>query len=282
MRYIVTGAQGMLGSDMVLALQGRDVLALNRNELDITDASAVRTTLLEGDVVVNCAAYNAVDDAEQNEDLAMSINAYGPEALAIAAREVGATLVHISSDYVFGRETFGPHLESEVRSPLSAYGRSKALGEELVLKEHPTGSYVVRTAWLYGANGTNFAQTMLNLARSIETWPVVDDQRGQPTWTCDLAEQIVRLLDMDAPAGIYHGTNAGEATWCDFAQAVLAEAGLDPARVTPTDSSQFVRPAPRPTYSVLSHGRWNAVGVPPMRPWRDALHDAFQSGVFEI
>lgn len=280
MRYVVTGARGMLGSDMFNALQGRNVLALGRDALDISDSNSISKLLQPEDVVINCAAYTQVDEAEANEQGAYNINALGVQNLAIAARELGARLVTISTDYVFSGSGDSPYVESEQRAAISAYGRTKSAGEEFATNEYPHGTYIVRTAWLYGKNGTNFAQTMLNLAAAKDTWTVVDDQRGQPTWTHDLAKQIVKLLDSGAPAGIYHGTNSGEATWFEFAQAVLEEAGLEPSRISPTDSSSFVRPAPRPAYSVLGHGRWESVGLTPMRPWRDALHAAFKAGVF--
>lgn len=281
MRFVVTGARGMLGSDVVDVLNDREVLALGSKELDVTDIDSIRAVLKADDVVINCAAYTKVDDAESNEQDAFAINALGVQNLAVVAREVGARLVTISTDYVFSGEGKTPYLESEQRAAISVYGQTKAAGEEFALAEYPAGSYIIRTAWIYGKNGANFAQTMLNLAATKDTWSVVDDQRGQPTWTRDLAEQIVALIDSNAPAGVYHGTNSGEATWFEFAQAVLAEAGLDPNRITPTDSSSFVRPAPRPTYSVLGHGRWSAVGLSPMRPWREALHAAFKAGVFD-
>lgn len=265
---------------MVSELRGREVLALNRQDLDITDLAAVDAVLAPGDVVINCAAYTKVDDAESDEATAYAINALGVQNLAIAARECGAKLVTISTDYVFNGQGVSPYLESEQRDAASAYGRTKLAGEEFATAEYPQGTYILRTAWLYGKNGPNFAQTMLNLAATKETWSVVDDQRGQPTWSKDLAQQIVKLVDADAPTGVYHATNSGEASWFEFARAVLEEAGLDPARITPTDSASFVRSAPRPSYSVLNHGRWNAVGLEPMRPWREALHAAFEAGVF--
>lgn len=280
MRFVVIGAQGMLGSDVVNALQNRSALALGRQDLDITDLAAVQNAIEPDDVIVNCAAYTQVDLAESNETAAYAINALGAHHLAIAAAAVGAKLVTISTDYVFRGDGDSPYLESEQRAAISAYGRSKAAGEQLVMTAHPTGSYIVRTAWLYGKNGPNFAQTMLNLAQSQTTWSVVDDQRGQPTWTSDLAEQIIKLIDANAPAGIYHGTNSGEASWFEFAQAVLEEAHLDPTRIHPADSASFVRPAPRPAYSVLGHGRWAAIGLRPMRHWREALHAAFEAGTF--
>ncbi len=272
----------MLGHDVVAALRGRPVLSFGREELDVTDLDRLKAVVKAGDVIVNCAGYTRVDDAETDEDEATQVNGVAVGNLARAAREADGTLVTISTDYVFDGSAETPYAETQQQHPISAYGRSKAAGELAAMREHPDGSYIVRTAWTYGAHGKNFAQTMLDLARSKDNWDVVNDQRGQPTWTADLAEQIVRLLDSDAPAGIYHGTNSGETSWFGFAQAVLEEAGLEPSRITPTDSAHFVRPAPRPSYSVLGHDRWAAVGLPAMRSWREALHAAFEAGTFDI
>ncbi len=280
-RYLVTGASGMLGRDLGRALAGRDVTALSRAELDVTDRAAVLDAVAGHDVVLNASAYTKVDDAETHEDLAYAVNALGTENLAIAAREAGAKLVTISTDYVFQGDATTPYPEDAPRDPLNAYGRTKAAGEELALAAHPDGTFVVRTAWLYGAHGPNFAKTMLRLAQSHETVTVVDDQRGQPTWTADLAEQLVSLVDSDAPAGTYHGTASGETTWFGFARAVFDFAGLDPHRVQPTTSESFVRPAARPAYSVLGHAAWQAAGLAEMRDWRDALADAFDREVFD-
>lgn len=280
MRYLITGASGMLGRDLQDALAGRDVTPVGRADLDVTDAAAVAAAVHGHDVVVNCAAYTKVDDAETHEDEAYAANATGPANLAAACAADGAKLVTISTDYVFDGNATSPYAEDRPRDPINAYGRTKAAGEELALARHPDGTYVVRTAWLYGAHGPNFARTMLALAESKDTWSVVDDQLGQPTWTADLAAQIVALLDAGAPAGIYHGTNSGEASWFDFARAVLEQNGFDPDRITPTDSSGFVRPAPRPSYSVLGHDAWRAAGLEPMRDWREALAAAAAAGVF--
>jgi dTDP-4-dehydrorhamnose reductase len=185
--------------------------------------------------------------------------------------------VQISTDYVFDGTATEPYPEDAPLRPLGAYGRTKAEGERRVLAAHPA-AYVVRAAWLYGAAGGNFAATMLRLAGERDTVEVVTDQVGQPTWTADLAAAVVALLDADAPAGVYHGTNAGRASWFDFARAVFAENGLDPERVRPTDSSRFVRPAPRPAYSVLGHDAWSAAGLAAPRGWRDALTAAVAEG----
>jgi dTDP-4-dehydrorhamnose reductase len=277
-RYLITGAAGMLGRDLQAALAGRDVTALDRTELDITDRAAVLAATAGFDVIINAAAYTKVDDAETNEDAAYAINATGPHNLALAASATGAKLVQISTDYVFDGSATAPYAEDTALHPISAYGRTKAAAEAFVLAEHPAGSYIVRTAWLYGAHGPNFPKTMLKLAATRDTLSVVDDQVGQPTWTADLAAQLVTLLDSGAPAGIYHGTNSGVTSWFGFAQAVFTATGLDPDRVTPTDSSQFVRPAPRPAYSVLGHDAWTKAGLPPMRNWQTALAAANAAG----
>ncbi|PPL20207.1 dTDP-4-dehydrorhamnose reductase [Microterricola pindariensis] len=278
MRYLITGASGMLGTDLQNALTGRDVTALGRTDLDVTDLDAVRAAVAGHDVVINAAAYTKVDDAESNEDAAYAVNATGAKNLARVAREAGAKLIQVSTDYVFDGVATSPYPETAPRAPISAYGRTKAAGEELATAEHPAGTYIVRTAWLYGQHGPNFAATMLRLAGSHQTVSVVVDQLGQPTWTADLARQIVLLADSDAPAGAYHGTNAGQASWFDFTQAIFSEVGLDPERVQPTDSTAFVRPAPRPSYSVLGHDAWAAAGLPEMRDWREALAEAVATG----
>ncbi len=272
----------MLGRDLQAALVGREVTALGRAQLDVTELSAVHTAVAGHAVVINAAAYTKVDDAETHEQEAFAVNAIGARNLAIAASARSARLVQVSTDYVFDGTATTPYGENTPHSPVSAYGRTKAAGERFVREEHPLSSYIVRTAWLYGAHGPNFATTMLRLAETRETVSVVVDQLGQPTWTADLARQIVALLDSDAPFGVYHGTNGGQASWFDFARAVFEDAGVDPERVAATDSSAFVRPAPRPAYSVLGHDAWHAVGLEPMRDWRQALTEARQKGIFAV
>lgn len=279
-RYLITGAAGMLGHDLRRALDGRDVTARSRAELDITDPAAVDAAVAGHDVVVNSAAYTKVDDAETDEATAYAVNATGPALLAEAAVRHGAKLVTISTDYVFDGHGTAPYAEDAPTDPINAYGRTKAAGEALVREIAPDSSYVVRTAWIYGAHGPNFAATMLRLAATHDTVSVVTDQVGQPTWTGDLAARIVELVDTDAPAGTYHGTNSGQGSWYDFTRAIFSENGLDPERVLPTDSGSFVRPAPRPAYSVLGHDGWTRAGLTPMRDWREALHAATAAGVF--
>jgi len=280
-RVAVVGANGMLGRDLVALLP--EATPFTRADLDITDPEAALVALDGFDVVVNCAAWNRVDEAETSEAAAAeahAVNALGPEHLALAARAAGARLIHVSTDYVFSGNEVVPYREDHPRNPKSAYGMTKAAGEVRALAAHPAGTAVVRTAWLYGEHGASFPRTMLRLAAERETVSVVTDQIGQPTWTGDLAAQLVRLVGAGVPAGVFHGTNAGETSWHGFAREVFRLAGLDPERVLPTDSAAFSRPAPRPAYSVLGHAAWSRVGLPAMRPWPDALAAAFESGAF--
>ena len=196
-RWLVTGAGGQLGLDLRVALgiagvQDKAVTALKRTDLDITDVAAVRDAVRGHDVVVNCAAYTKVDDAEAHEAQAFSVNAVGAANVSAACRETGAKLVHVSTDYVFAGDAQEPYAEDAPLEPRSAYGRTKAAGEWAV-QAHCPQSWIVRTAWLYGAGGSNFVKTMARLAQERDTLSVVDDQRGQPTWTMDVAEAILRL-----------------------------------------------------------------------------------------
>lgn len=179
-------------------------------------------------------------------------------------------MVHVSTDYVFAGDASSPYAEDAPLAPRSAYGRTKAAGEWAVRAECPE-AVIIRTAWLYGPGGPNFVKTMARLAGERETVSVVDDQRGQPTTTADLARYITEVVGIGAPAGVYHGTCEGETTWFGFTQAIFEALGLDPARVLPTTSDAFVRPAPRPAYSVLGHDRSDQVGVPRLPHWREAL-----------
>ncbi|MFG3296998.1 dTDP-4-dehydrorhamnose reductase [Streptomyces sp. NPDC048179] len=281
--WLLTGATGMLGQD-VLALLRRDgetAVGLARSGLDITDADAVHDTLdaHRPRIVVNCAAWTAVDDAEAREAEALRVNGDGPGHLAAACAKTGARLIQLSTDYVFAGDATAPYPEDGPTAPRGAYGRTKLAGERAVLAALPDAGYVVRTAWLYGAGGRNFVDTMIGLEAARDTVDVVDDQRGQPTWTADLADRLVRLgraaLAGTAPAGVYHGTSGGETTWYGLAREVFRLLGADPARVRPTTSAAFVRPAPRPARSVLGHDGWRRAGIEPIRPWREALETAF-------
>lgn len=277
--WLILGSRGQLGHDLIDVLKASEQQAngLDLPDVDITDAESVRQALAihQPDVVINAAAYTAVDDAESHEDLAHRINAKGPAIIAAAcAQRPGTTLVHISTDYVFGGDASTPYAEDAPTGPRSAYGRTKLAGEQAVLRLLPDSSYIVRTAWLYGENGDNFIKTMLRLEAERPTLSVVDDQVGQPTWSRDLAGQIVTMVKAAAPPGIYHGTSSGETTWFGFTREIFRQLGADPQRVEPTTTVAFPRPAPRPAFSVLGHQRWDDAGLPPIRHWDKALAEA--------
>lgn len=269
MRVMVTGAGGMLGTDMVATLseRGHEVAALTRADLDITDPRAVERAVGEVDVVVNCAAWTAVDDAQTQESGAFELNAVAPQDLARACHRVGAAILQVSTDYVFDGGADAPYDEDAALAPRSAYGRTKAAGEWAVRAECAR-AWVVRTAWLYGAAGSCFPRTIARAAASRDELQVVADQIGQPTWTLDVAVQAAGLIEAGAPWGIYHATSTGAASWYDFAVAVVAESG-EQARVVPTTSEAFPRPAPRPAWSVLGHRRWHEAGLEPIGDWRE-------------
>jgi dTDP-4-dehydrorhamnose reductase len=294
-RWLVTGAAGMLGRDVVdlLGARGEDFAPLARADLDITDPAAVARAVraAKPDVVVNCAAWTAVDAAEDHEQEALAINAGGAGCLAAACADAGAVLVQPSTDYVFDGQASAPYPEGGIAAPHSAYGRTKLAGELAVRAALPESCYVVRTAWLYGAHGRNFVHTMLRLARAGTSPAVVDDQRGQPTWTRDVAAAIHALITVGAPAGVYHATSSGETTWFGLAQEVFSlyrstqsEDLQDPQKSDgertvvsprPITTAEYPLPAPRPAYSVLGHAAWAAAGIAPIGDWRDALHRAF-------
>ncbi|MEV4398374.1 dTDP-4-dehydrorhamnose reductase [Nonomuraea sp. NPDC049607] len=271
MRWLVTGGGGMLAADVLerAARTGDPVLALGRSELDLCDRRSVRdfVTAYRPGVVVNCAAWTAVDDAETHEAEALEINGHAVGWLAESCARAGARLVHVSTDYVFDGTAPAPYPEDAPTAPVNAYGRTKLAGERAAL-EH--GHHVVRSAWLYGAAGPNFVRTMIRLAAERDTVDVVDDQRGQPTWTADLADYLVRLAQSELLPGVYHGTSSGETTWCGLAKEIFTLLGLDPERVRPVSSAGFPRPARRPANSVLAHTRGE-----PIRDWDQALRAAW-------
>jgi dTDP-4-dehydrorhamnose reductase len=289
---LVVGANGQLGSDLIEAVRtGKDVFArgLTRKDLDVTDAFGVQDMVVGWErivrsdspdhrlVVVNCSAYTAVDAAETDEENAFAVNAAGPALLATSCAKVGARLIHVSTDYVFSGDASTPYDVDDGTGPKSAYGRTKLAGELAVREILPDASHVVRTAWVYGAAGQNFVKTMARLERERDTVSVVDDQRGSPTWSRDLATGLLALAGSDVPAGTLHATNRGETTWHGFTKAIFEELGADPERVLPTTSEAFPRPAPRPAYSVLSARAWDEAGLPPLPEWRTALAEAFRT-----
>ncbi|MEO9240408.1 MAG: dTDP-4-dehydrorhamnose reductase, partial [Jatrophihabitantaceae bacterium] len=245
-------------------------------DLDITDRLAIASVVADfgPDVIINAAAYTAVDAAETDEDRAYAVNATGPALLAAEAARAGIKLLHVSTDYVFDGTAREPYPTDAATNPQSAYGRTKLAGELAVRALAPEHGYVVRTAWVYGATGGNFVKTMIRLEGEHPTVSVVDDQRGSPTWSADLARGLVELCRSDAPAGNYHCTGSGDTTWYGLTQAIFAEIGADPERVLPTTTDKFPRPAARPGYSVLSNEGWLAAGLTALPDWRSALRQA--------
>ena len=260
----------MLGTDLVTALLEADheVTGLSRADLDVTDPVQVEAAVAGHQVVVNTAAWTAVDDAESHEAEAFAVNAIGAATVAAACARTGARLVHVSTDYVLGDMAAGTPVPADVAlGPRSAYGRTKAAGEWAV-RASGADALVLRTAWLYGAHGPCFPRTIARLARGQDLLTVVEDQVGQPTWTVDVADLVLRLLAARAPAGTYHATASGWTSWYELAMEVVRSAGRDPDMVEATTSAAYVRPAPRPAWSVLSHDTLKAVGVAPIGAWR--------------
>jgi dTDP-4-dehydrorhamnose reductase len=287
MSWLITGGSGQLGIAISQELdkQGIAFSAWGSKDLDISQSSTVSEAIekLSPTVIINCAAWTDVDGAESHEIEASRVNSDGPENLALGAKLSNSKVIHVSTDYVFSGENQTPwQVEDEV-NPQSAYGRTKALGESRVLASNPESSFVVRTAWLYSPWGKNFAKTMTKLAIKGEgEVRVVNDQVGQPTSAMDLAKQLVELGLSSSPSGIYHGTNSGEATWFEFAQEIFELVGADVRRVVPVSSSEYPRPAMRPSYSVLSHEAWGKTSVKPMRDWRIALAEAMPAIISAI
>ena len=274
--WLIAGGTGQLGIALgrVLEAQSIPYVSMGSAELDIRNSNQTSQILhsLKPSIVVNAAAWTDVDGAEKNEIDAYAVNATGAANLADASREIGAKFVHISTDYVFSGEASEPWKEEDSHSPISAYGRTKAAGETFVLDIYPENSYIVRTAWLYSPWGKNFVKTMKKLALSNnQEVRVVNDQIGQPTSAISLAEQIVKLIRSDAPVGIYHGTNAGQTNWFEFAQEIFLALKVDVSRVKPVATSEYKQVAKRPSFSVLSHNRWSNTSITPMPEWNVAL-----------
>lgn len=270
MKLLVTGAGGQLGRDVVTAFSDDVVVALDRSALDVTREADVVAAVRDHrpDVVVHTAAFTGVDACETSPQEAWAANAGAAWWVARACDLAGATMVHLSTDYVFDGTLGRPYTEFDRVSPASAYGRTKEAGEQLVrstLERH----HIVRTSWVHGVSGTNFAKTMLRLARERGAVRVVDDQCGSPTFTADLAPALRRIA-VSGRYGTWHLTNGGSCTWFELARAVFDEAGVD-VDLTPTDAASFGAPAPRPPYSVLHNLVARMTGLEPLPHWRDGL-----------
>lgn len=274
MRVLVTGAEGMLGRDLVPLLEARGHAVTGIDiETDIRDAATVARAVRAAapHMVVNCAAWTDVDGAESDEPAAYAINAVGAANVAVAAREAGAGIIQLSTDYVLPGDAAAGYPEDAPLAPVGAYGRTKLAGELAVRCCHPHGARIARTAWLYGRHGRNFVDTMLTLAGDRDEVSVVADQTGCPTWTVDLAAALECLLT--APVGVYHTAGSGRTTWADLARRVFTLAGVA-CRVRDITSQELGRPAPRPAWSVLRVTRPDG---PRLRDWDVALGEYLAS-----
>ncbi|ANN20501.1 dTDP-4-dehydrorhamnose reductase [Amycolatopsis orientalis] len=286
---LVPGGSGQLGQD--IAALAPDAATPSSAELNVRDTGQVIAAVTEladraraagtSPVVINAAAYTAVDAAETDEERAFAVNADGPRVLAAACSSRGVPLIHVSTDYVFAGDATSPYETDDLLGPLNAYGRTKAAGEDAVLGSGAR-SWIVRTSWVYGKTGSNFVKTMARLEKEREELSVVDDQTGAPTWSRDLAAGLLelagRVVAGEGPARrVLHCTGGGSTTWCGFARAIFAELGADPARIKPCTTAEFPRPAARPAYGVLSNASWREAGLTPLRDWTEALKAYFSS-----
>jgi dTDP-4-dehydrorhamnose reductase len=278
---LVTGAAGQLGVDMVQACSagGHGVVGYDRSVLDLTDPAAASTVIPESGatVVINCAAYTAVDACETEVERAHAVNEHGVRRLAQACAEAGAHLVHVSTDYVFDGTLDRPYREDDPTNPKSVYGASKLAGERAALDVLGDGVTIVRTAWVCGEHGNNMVKLVRRLAATGNPMAFVDDQRGSPTFTADLAPALLRLA-VDRSPGLFHITNSGAVSWYEFVREILSASGHDPSIVSPISTADLdpPRPAPRPMNSVLDNTRWAELGHPPLRNFREPLAELVQ------
>jgi dTDP-4-dehydrorhamnose reductase len=269
-RAVITGAGGQLGADLLDAFAGDDAAGLNHQDLDVSDEAAVVAAVRDHapHLVVHAGAFTRVDACESEPDRAWAVNALGAWWVARACALAGAAMVYVSTDYVFDGTAGRPYTEFDRPNPESMYGRTKEAGEQLVRQTLPA-HYIVRTSWLHGLHGANFAKSMLRLARERGAVAVVDDQVGSPTFTFDLGPAIRRLA-VTGRYGTYHLTNRGHCSWFEFARALFDEAGVD-VDLAPTDTATFGALAPRPAFSVLDNCLARVAGVVPLPAWRESL-----------
>lgn len=277
MRVLVTGVKGQLGHDVVLELEkrGMEAIGVDVDEMDVTDASEVDRVIKEAapDAVIHCAAYTAVDAAEDNEATCRRVNADGPRNIAKACRDLDVKMLQVSTDYVFSGQGERPWEPEDEREPQSVYGRTKYEGE-LAVQELLEKYFIVRIAWAFGVNGQNFVKTMLRLAETHDTLRVVNDQFGSPTYTHDLARLLVDMILTDK-YGVYHATNEGDCSWYEFACAIFREAGLS-VNVIPVTTEEYGAKAKRPANSRMNKDKLTEMGFERLPAWQDALRRYLQ------
>lgn len=270
MRVLVLGSGGQLGSELCRVMEEHDLIPTKHSEVDVSRLPSLVefSKQVRPEVVINATGYTDVDGCEANRERAFLVNAIGARNAAIAAREAGAELIHISTDYVFDGRKEEPYVECDMAMPLSNYGWSKLMGERMAMEQNPR-TFILRIAWLYSLAGRNFVKTILALARDRDELCIVNDQRGTPTFAGDVAMQIKLLMGTES-YGLYHCTSQGSCTWCDFAREILRLAKI-PVRVKPVTSAEYPRPARRPAYSVLDNLMLRVQGLDIMPPWQDSL-----------
>lgn len=280
MTWLLLGANGQLGLSLQDILTRSEIffVATGREDVDITDISGIYDCVAKTNpsVIVNMAAWTDVEAAESNSTEVFRINAEGAENVAKVASALNCPLVHISTDYVFDGRQNTPYKINDETNPLSVYGESKLQGEVLVQASHPNGTWILRTAWLYSQYGKNFAKTIARKGLAGESLSVIEDSYGQPTSALELARQIVKLVQHRPPAGIFHATNGGQASWFDFASAILIPIA-EQATISPVPSSSFQTIAKRPRYSILDHSVWTACRITPMPHWEESLIEIRES-----
>jgi len=286
MTWLILGGSGQLGISLSKELENRGIVfkALGRKELDITNSLNVSKVIsaLVPSVIINCAAWTDVDEAEVNEEMVFLVNSKSVENIAFAAKDCGAKFIQISTDYVFSGRSDKPWKETDIKQPLSIYGRSKASGEEKAIEVYSEGSFIIRTAWLYSPWGKNFAKVVAQKALRGEPVKVVNDQFGQPTSAIELARSLVEFSLSTARPGIYHATNSGKASWFDFAQEIYRLLGKNDSLVESVGSDAYVRPAQRPDNSTLSNQSWIEAQLTPMSNWKSALAEAMPSIILKV
>lgn len=281
-KVVVLGAGGMLAQSFAKTAPLAELTLLTRAQCDITSMDSLAEHTEGADWIINLSAYTRVDDAESHEEDALRVNAGGVRNIALAAQRVSARVLHVSTDYVFDGKASSPYNEDEEGNPQTVYGRSKWQGELYLRALLPKSSVVMRTAWLYGHPGASFVHSILKAGAEREFLDVVEDQIGQPTWTSDVSEMIVKVIEADVQSGIFHATNSGQASWFEFAREIFSRAGWDPERIRPTTSDRVPRPAPRPKWSVLGHKVWEERFSWTPRHWREAFSDSWETELSSI
>ena len=280
MTWVILGANGQLGKELYYLLKSsnNEVLGLTKNEIDLANPESIIEKLSKypAKYLVNCAAYTQVDKAEEEIDLANKVNGLAVGQIAKYALENYIPFVHISTDYVFDGSSKTPYKETDQTNPQSAYGKSKLLGEKETLLRNPK-AYILRTAWVYGAHGRNFPKIIADKLRNGESLQVVNDQIGSPTWTFDLANAIIEILEKKPDSGVYHVTNTEFCSWFEFAKEIAKSLKIDENKITSTTSDKYIRPAKRPSYSVLSNEKWVKAGLKPLPTWKNSWQNASAS-----